>query len=224
MRNVIVRDINNIFDEKNEFYERYKKSFEGIGTFPGEVSIAIDEKVKPIAKPPRRIPNKVRDKLEPYLKDLIEKGIIEKVDKPTSWVSNVVIREKTDGSLQICLDPQELNKAITRSYYEIPSVNDLKAKLSGKKYYSLLDLKHGFWQIKIDKNLSDACIFSTLLGCLKFLVLLFGLSCSAEIFQEKNEVIFKGLKGVQTYIDDIIVSGDTEIEHDRNLENVMKRA
>lgn len=49
------------------------------------------------------------------------RGIIEKVESPTSWCNNLVIVEKPDKSLRLCLDPKELNESIMRENYQIPS-------------------------------------------------------------------------------------------------------
>ena len=62
----------------------------------------------------------------------------------------IVIREKDDGSLRRFIDPQELNQNISRSFYEIPSIYEIAAKLENAKYFSVLDLKQGFWHIELD--------------------------------------------------------------------------
>ena len=65
-------------------------------------------------EPPRRVPFGLQDRLKLKL-DLKEiHKVIQKVSKPTEWVHNLVIVEKKDGSLRLCLDPRELNKASKR--------------------------------------------------------------------------------------------------------------
>ena len=70
----------------------------------------------PVVRPPRRIPYAIRDKLKVTLDDLEQKGIIEKTEGPVDWASNLVIVEKPNGALRICLDPVDLNKSIKRNY------------------------------------------------------------------------------------------------------------
>lgn len=82
---------------------------------------------------------------------MVENGIISKVENPKAWVSNLVIIEKPDGKLRICLDPRDLNKAIKRPKdVLIPTASKLREKLSNKRYFTVLDLKNGFWHVKLD--------------------------------------------------------------------------
>ncbi|XP_033114347.1 uncharacterized protein LOC117114765, partial [Anneissia japonica] len=59
-----------------------------------------------------------------------KRGVIRKVDKPTDWVNSLVIVEKRDGSLRLCLDPRDLNKAIKREHHMIPTGMDVVSQLS----------------------------------------------------------------------------------------------
>jgi hypothetical protein len=71
---------------------KFSDTFEGIGKMKGvKVDLNIDTDVKPVAQPLRRIPFSVRPKIEEELRRLQEEDIIEKIDKPTSWISPTVI-------------------------------------------------------------------------------------------------------------------------------------
>ena len=70
--------------------------------------------------------------------------IIAKVDKPTNWVNSLVIVEKKDGSLRLCLDPKDLNKVIRREHFQIPTFEDVFSHLGGKKYFAVLDQKDSY--------------------------------------------------------------------------------
>lgn len=91
---------------KSKFIESNKDLFEGLGKFPSKCTIEIKKHCTPVANPPRRVPKSIKDRLDETLRKLEEKGIISKVDNPKGWVSNVVIVEKPDKSLRICLDPK----------------------------------------------------------------------------------------------------------------------
>ena len=73
------------------------------------------------------------DQLKETITKLEEEGIIASVDKPTDWVHNLVITEKRNGSLRICLDPRPLNKAIKRERYQIPTPSDVQSQLHGRR-------------------------------------------------------------------------------------------
>ncbi|KAE8751172.1 hypothetical protein FOCC_FOCC002256, partial [Frankliniella occidentalis] len=111
-------------------------------------------------RPPRRVAMTIKRKLKRFLKELENDKIITK-----SWVSNRVIIEKAYGSLQICLDPMELNMDIRRPYFEVPTIRELSTKLSGQKVYTVLDFKSGFRHCELREESAEACTFSTPYRC-----------------------------------------------------------
>lgn len=87
------------------------------------------------------------------MKSMEKQGIIAKVMKPTDWVNALTVVEKPrTGMLRICLDPRDLNKANKRPHYPLPTIEDITPKLSGAKYFSVLDAHSGYWAIKLTKN------------------------------------------------------------------------
>ena len=82
----------------------------------------LNEKVKGVIQQPRRIPYATQPKLKKTLDALKEQNIVADVDKPTEWVSNIVIVEKKNGSLRLWLDPKPLNEAIKRERHNIPTL------------------------------------------------------------------------------------------------------
>lgn len=124
-------------------------------------------------------------------------------------MSNLVVVEKPDGSIRLCLDPQDLNRAIRRDHVLIPKVEELVSKLCNKTVFTVLDLKDGFFQIELDEESTDLCTFSTPFGCYKFLRLPMGLSCAPEIFQKRNEANFSDIEGVLIYFDDLLIAAET---------------
>ena len=63
-------------------------------------------------------------------------GAIEKVDQPTKWVNSIVIVEKPDGNLRICLDQKDLNRAVKREHLQLPTFTEITSKLTGAKVFS----------------------------------------------------------------------------------------
>ena len=80
--------------------------------------------------------------------------IIEKVSEPTDWVNSLVIVSKLNGKLHICIDPRDLNRAIKRQHFQLPSAEDLFAQMSGSKYFAKLDMSNACWQIRVDQESS----------------------------------------------------------------------
>ena len=89
----------------------------GLGCFEEPYHIVVEQDTVPVKEPPRRVPFGLQDRLKLKL-DLMEKHkVIQKVNKPTDWLHNLVVLEKKDGSLRLCLDPRELNKATKRENF-----------------------------------------------------------------------------------------------------------
>ena len=122
--------------------------FQGIGCLPGEYSISLDGNVKPVVHPPRRVPVPKKDAMKAELEKLVSNQIIAPVTEPTDWVSSVLAVPKRDGSIRVCLDPKDLNTAIKRSHYPLPTVDDGTSLLTKAKVSSVMDAKNGFWQVK----------------------------------------------------------------------------
>ena len=95
---------------------------------------------------PRRIPVTLQKKVKEKIAELEKKGIIQKVTDPTDWISSMVIVSKP-GKIRICLDPRDLNKAIQRPKYQMPTLEEILPKLSKAKVFTTLDVKDGFYQI-----------------------------------------------------------------------------
>ena len=88
-------------------------------------------------------------------------SVIKKEEEPTDWVSNLVVTEKPNGKLIVCIDPQHLNKALKRSHYTLPVIEDILPELADVKVFSKADLKHGFLQIQLDQKSSKLTTFQT---------------------------------------------------------------
>ena len=70
--------------------------------------------------------------------------IITPVSEAIPWVSSVVVVPKKNGKVRVCLDPKDLNKAIRRAYYPLPTLEDVTSKLYNAKVFSVLDVQTGF--------------------------------------------------------------------------------
>ena len=83
--------------------------------------------------------------VEEKLKAMEKDGLITRVDTPTEWISNLTAVWKDDkAQVRVCLDPRDLNIAIKRSHFQMPTMDDVLPLLGGAKIFSLLDVKDGF--------------------------------------------------------------------------------
>ena len=132
--------------------------------------------------------------------------------------------EKTNGKLRICLDPKDLNAATKRPYYPMPTLEDVLSKMTGAKFFSKLDARSGYWQLKLSPESSYLTTFNTPYGRYRFLRLPFGIVSAQDEFQLKMDETFEGLPGITPLVDNIIVTGRTQEEHDTNLRATLERA
>lgn len=213
---------------ENYVFTQYSDVFEGTGCLAGTYRLKIDPEVQPVIHPPRKIPVSLREKLKTELERLTEKEIIAPVTEPTPWVNNLVIVEKPN-KLRICLDPRNLNKAIQRSHYPMPTVEELLPDLNKARVFSVADAKNGFWHVKLDTESSMLTTFNTPHGRFRWLRMPFGLNSAPEEFQRRQNQTVDGLPGVRCVHDDILIFGEGETDeiairdHDRNFKALMER-
>lgn len=213
--------MNEINFDKDYIVKNYADLFKGLGTFEHEYDIKLKEDAKPVAHAPRRVAHSIKKKLKEKLDDMEKNGIIEKASGYSPWVNYLVTTEKKDKekSLRICIDPQELNMNIENEHAYIPTFDDLASKLHGMKHFSVLDLKDGFWHVKLSPKSKEYCTFAT-----PFTRLPFGIKTGPSVFQNMNYENFGDIEGVLIYFDDIMIFAPTKNEHDEILRKVLERA
>ncbi|XP_045541431.1 uncharacterized protein LOC123722914 [Papilio machaon] len=217
----ISKQSNDNFKEK--ILHEYKDVFEGLGCMPGEYKIAIDKSVRPVVHAPRKLPVAIKEKVKNKLNEMEMQKIISKVEGPSNWVSSMTVVRKPNGDLRICLDPKDLNKAIKREHFHLPTLDEITTNLAGSKFYSTLDAKNGFWQLKLNEKSADLCTFNTAFGRYKFLRLPYGISSASEVFHKKMYENFDDIEGVCLFVDDLLIYGKTQYEHDERLKRVLDR-
>lgn len=155
--------------------------------------------------------------------DGMEKNkIISKVTEPTEWVNALVVVKKPKArKLRVCLDPRPLNKAIQRSHYPLPTLEDVTTKLTGARYLSVLHTRSDYWAIKLSTESSMLTTFNTVFGRYRFLRLPFDIISAQDEFQKCIDETSKGLDGVAAIVDDIFVT--TRQKHDQRLQAMLNR-
>lgn len=173
------------------------------------------------SRPIRNLQDK-RD-LEALVDDLVERDIVEK--STSSWLNPCVLVRKKNGKLRFCGDFRKLNDLVEIDGFEIPKIQELISLLHGKKYFTCIDLKDGFFQIPIRECDKEKTAFYTGKRLMQFKKMPQGFKNSPAIFQRAMQLILSDLleDACLVYIDDILVFGNTLEQHDRNLEMVLSR-
>ena len=96
---------------------------------------------------PCKIALSLQNKLEKELEEMVKQGIIAPVEGHSDWVNSLVIREKPNSRLRVCLDQKDLNKAIKIEHHPIHTLDDITPRLHGCTLFSKLDALHGYWNI-----------------------------------------------------------------------------
>ena len=209
--------------------ETYRDVFKGLGCMEGKLHLEVDETIPPTVMPPRRVPLTVKDRLKEELARLENANVIKRVEEPTDWVSSLVVTEKSNGKLRVCIDPQQLNKALRRSHYPLPIIEDILPELADVKVFSKADLKDGFLQIQLDNESSTLTSFQTPWGRYRYLRMPFVISPAPECFQRKLDQNLEGLEGIYKVADDILITGrgdnmeEATKDHDANLLKLLER-
>ena len=145
-----------------EIFDYYSDVFAGLGCISDVLyHINIDSSCQPVIHPLRRVPIKLRPKIQEELQRMENLDVIVKVNTPTSWVNSMVTIVKPNGTLRICIDPRDLNNAIKREHYPTQTIEDVVTRMSKATIFSVLDASSGFWQIKLDGESAKLCTFNT---------------------------------------------------------------
>ena len=153
---------------------------------------------------------------------MVKQGIIVPADEPPDWVNSLVVREKPNSNMRICLDPQDLNKAIKRKYYPVTTVDMVTNRLQGATLFSHLDGKSAYGNVELDKQSSKLTTLCTHKGRFRYKKMSYGMSSSQDIYQKKMDQAFDMCKGAFAIADDIqVYSNDTN--HDMHLHEARER-
>ncbi|XP_062542448.1 uncharacterized protein K02A2.6-like [Armigeres subalbatus] len=188
------------------------------------VTINVDRSVHPIQQACRRLPIPLQQTVEEELKKLLDQDIIEPASNKITWASPLVVTPKDGGRrVRLCVDMRKANSAIIPQRHPLPTFDEIMPHLDGCKVFSKVDLNQAFHQLELHPDSRDITTFVTPKAYYRFKRLMFGMNCSAEIFQRELERILKGLDGIRHFIDDVLVFGRNKAEHDRRLSALLKR-
>jgi hypothetical protein len=132
--------------------------------------------------------------------------------------------KKKDGTLRLCIDYRQLNKVTVNNRYPLPRIDDLFDQLKGAKVFSKIDLRSGYYQIRIKGQDVPKTAYRTRYGHFKFLVLPFGLTNAPSLFMDLMNRVFQPYldKFVVIFIDDILVYSKSYEEHEQHLGQTLQ--
>ncbi|GJS46795.1 putative reverse transcriptase domain-containing protein [Tanacetum coccineum] len=210
---VMVRDFPEVFPDDLSGLPPLREIEFRIDLIPGVV---------PIAKSPYRLAPSELEELSGQLKELQDKGFIRPSSSP--WGAPILFVMKKDGSFRMCIDYKELNKLTVKNCYLLPRIDDLFDLLQGSQFFSKIDLRSGYHQLRVHEDDIPKTAFRTRYGHFEFTVMPFGLTNAPAVFMDlMNRVCRPYLdKFVIVFIDDILIYSKTQEEHVEHLRLVLE--
>ncbi|MCO5601055.1 hypothetical protein L7F22_055172 [Adiantum nelumboides] len=153
--------------------------------------------------------------------ELLQKGHIQPSSSP--FCSPVLLVQKKDGSWRMCIDYRALSKITVKNKFPIPRIDDVLDRLQGASFFSRIDLKGGYHQIRVNPADVPKTAFRTTFGLYEFLVMPFGLINAPATFNRMMDRIFRPLRHcVGIFFDDMIVFSKSEAKHMEHLRAVFE--
>jgi len=179
--------------------------------------------VAPPAKAPYGMSHEELKELKVQLEELLTKGYIKLNKSP--YGALVLFVHKKDGTLRMCVVYRTFNKATMKNQYPLSRIDDLFDRLSGAKVFSRIDLRSGYYQIRIAEGDEEKIACRTRYGSYEFLVMPFRLTNAPATFCIfMNDIFREWLDNfVVVYIDDILIYSGSLEEHAEHLQKVFQR-
>ncbi|KAJ9563654.1 hypothetical protein OSB04_008814 [Centaurea solstitialis] len=167
----------------------------------------------PIAKALYRLAPPEMQELSKQLKELLDKGFIRPSTSP--WGAPILFVKKKDGSMRMCIDYRELNKLTVKNKYPLPRIDDLFDQLQGAVWFSKIDLRSGYHQLKVREEDVHKTAFRTRYGHSKFIVMPFGLTNAPATFKDLMNRVCRPM------LDRSVI--EEHVEHLREVLEVLRK-
>jgi hypothetical protein len=187
----------------------------------------VDHKIElvpgksPPSKPLFRMSPTELSELKTQLEEMVKSGFIQPSKSP--FGAPILFVKKKDGTMRMCVDYRALNEITVKNSYPLPRVDELFDRLQGAKYFSKIDLRSGYYQIRVDPADVPKTAFRTRYGHFEFLVLPMGLTNAPATFMHLMHESFREFLDVfvLVFLDDILIYSKTLEEHERHLRQVL---
>ena len=216
-------------DARREVLERWPQ------VFPDELpaglppSREVDHKIElipgatPANRPTFRLSEWELGELKKQLEELVKAGFIRPSKSP--WGAPILFVKKKDGSMRMCVDYRGLNNLTIKNSYPLPRVDELFDRLQGAKFFSVIDLRSGYHQIRVAEDDISKTAFRTRYGHFEFLVLPFGLTNAPGTFMHLMHETFRAFldEFVLAFLDDILIYSKTLEDHKKHVNQVLEK-
>lgn len=165
----------------------------------------IDPSIEPSVRAYVNIPEAYKNRAIERLRKMERQGIIEKVEKAPRWISGLSAVPKGKDDFRLVVNMVGPNRAIRRRFYKMPTLESIRVKLVGSKFFTKLDLTSAFHHIRLGEKSKEMTTFLGPDGMYRFCRLNFGVISAPEGFQQKMEEMLHGIRNVVVYVDDLLI-------------------
>ena len=185
-------------------------------------SIPLITGARPIQIRPYTFAPALKDEIEKQISDILTTGVIR--PSTSNFASPLLMVRKKDNTWRPCVDYRHLNALTVKSKYPLPVIDELLDELHGACYFSKLDLRAGYHQIRLSEGDEHKTAFHTHNGHFEFTVMAFGLTGAPATFQaEMNRTLAPLLrKCALVFFDDILIYSSTYSEHLTHIKQVLQ--
>ena len=224
---------------KKKFHGEFKELFDRKGrSIHHVVSTTFKYTLCPVQEKGRRIPIHVQGKIEKEIEKLLLEGHIQRLDKCTSdyFIASIVITVKKDDSIKLALDAKPINRQLYKNKYQMPNVEELldgvsqivTARAAGTLFFTVLDLKYAYSQLKLTPQTARQCNFNIVggkaTGTYRFLTGFYRLADMPAEFQKAMDRTLNNARNTFCFLDDkLIVSMGSESEHEKIITDVLTK-
>lgn len=208
----VMNEFNSVFEEPQGLPPR-RRCDHSIPLIPGS---------KPVNLRPYGYNPAQKDEIEQQVRDMLKSGVIHPSVSPYSSLALLV--NKKDGTWRLCVDHRLLNAITIKSKYPLPVIDELLDELAGTGWFSKLDLRAGYHQIRLVAGEEPKTAFQTHFGHFEYRVMSFGLTGALATFQgAMNETLASVLrKCALVFFDDILIYSPTLEAHAQDLRTVLQ--
>ncbi|KAK9044741.1 hypothetical protein V6N11_058633 [Hibiscus sabdariffa] len=207
----------------SKFIDVFPKELPGLSlTREVEFRIDIQPGTNLVSITPYRMAPVELKELKKKLKELQSKGFIRPNTSP--WGAPVLFVKKKVGTMSFCINYRQLNRVTIKNKYPLPRIEDLFDQLRDASVFSKIDLRSGYYQMKVKDADVPKIAFRTRYGHFEFLVMPFGLTNAPATFMDLMNRVFKPYldKFVVVFIDDILIYSCNKDEHAEHLQIVLQ--